>query len=142
MAKAQSLLEKLIAGLPLNPQMVLRKVLESEGHENIDELMQVEPPQPDPEVELERARFEHQVKLETAEHQLKVNITQFEAEKDRAAAALSMAKAAEAESGMQIGQITTLVDSQVKQEDAISNRIQAEASANQAKQKPAEKGSK
>lgn len=132
MAKAQSLLEKLMAGLPLNPQMVLRKVLESEGHENIEELMQVAPPQPDPEVELEKAKFEHQVMIETAEHQLKAETMQFESTKDKATAMLSMAKAAEAESGMEINQLTAFIDNQVKQEDSITARMQAVASIEQA----------
>ena len=132
MMKAQSLLEKMMSGLPLNPQMVLRKVLEAEGHENIDELMQVEPPQPDPEITLKQAEFEHKKNMETAEYQHRVNAAQFEPAKDRAAAMLNMAKAAETESGMQIDQITSMVDNQVKQEDSITARIQAVASAQQA----------
>src|SRR5690606_5048907 len=44
--KAQSLLEKLGMGLPVNPMLVTRKVLESEGHEDIDQLMSMPPPAP------------------------------------------------------------------------------------------------
>lgn len=139
-AKANALLEKLMAGLPLNPQMVLQKVLEAEGHENIEELMKVEPPQPDPEVELEKAKFQHQVQLDTATHQLKASVSQFESMKDKASAALSLAKAAEAESGMEIEQINSMVDNTVKQEDSITARMQAMTAAKQAEEQPAPQG--
>lgn len=139
MAKAQSLLEKMMAGLPLNPQMVLRQVLEAEGHENIDELMQVEPPQPDPEMELEKARFQHQAQLEIAEHKLRAVTSQFEPMKDKATAALNMAKAAAEESGMEIAQINAIVDNVVKTEDSETARMQAESSIEQGKQKEQKK---
>jgi len=132
MMKAQSLLEKMMAGLPLNPQMVLKKVLEAEGHENIEELMQVEPPQPDPEMELKKAEFEHRVQVDQAELQFKGQVSQFEPDKDRATAELSMAKAQEIMGGMQVNNATSIMDSQTKQEDAATKRMQAMISAKQA----------
>ena len=59
--KSQALLEKLQMGLPLNPQVVLRRVLESEQHEGIEELMTLPEPQPsieEKEFELELVREE------------------------------------------------------------------------------------
>ena len=44
--KARSLLEKVQMGLPLNVQVVTKKVLESENHDNIMELMNIPPPPP------------------------------------------------------------------------------------------------
>ena len=44
--KSQALLEKLQMGLPLNPQVVLKRVLEAEQHEGIEELMTLPEPQP------------------------------------------------------------------------------------------------
>jgi len=125
MAKAQSLMEKMMAGVPLNPQMVLRKVLEAEGHENIDELMQVQPPQPDFETQLDMVKFEHQKTLEIAEHELKAETTQYESIKDYATAIANLTKAAAMESGVEIEQINTLIDSIVQQEKMTTERIQA-----------------
>lgn len=125
MAKSQSLLEKMMAGLPLNPQLVLRKVLEAEGHENIDELMQVQPPQPDFETQLEMERFNHQREKETAEHQLKVATTQYESMKDYATAIANLAKAAATENGIEIDQVNSIIDNMVKQENMMTSKIQA-----------------
>jgi len=125
MAKANALMEKMMAGLPLNPQMVLRKVLEAEGHENIEELMTVEPPQPSFEDKLSMAEFRHTAELEVAEHQLKTETTQYEAMKDYAAAIHNLAKAAESEAGIETDQINTLITSIVSQEKLMTERIQA-----------------
>ena len=138
MAKSQSLLEKMMAGLPLNPQMVLRKVLEAEGHENIEELMQSPPPQPDFDTQLEMAKFEHQKGLEMAEHQLKAATTQYESMKDYAAAIANLAKASATEAGIETDKINSLIDSVVQQEKLMTERLQALAKVKQADQKPAE----
>ncbi len=138
-AKANALLEKLMAGLPLNPQMVLQKVLEAEGHENIEELMKVDPPQPDPKDALEQAKFEHQRELDTAEYQLKTATTQYEAMKDYATAIANLAKASATDSGIEIEQINSLIDNIVKQEGVTTSRIQAIASLKSAEDKSQEK---
>lgn len=63
MVKSQSLMEKLVAGLPLNVQEITRRMLEAEQHEDIDILMQVPEQGPTPDeikvqIELERAKRE------------------------------------------------------------------------------------
>jgi len=141
-AKANSLLEKMMAGLPLNPQMVLRKVLEAEGHENIEELMQVQPPQPDFDTQLDIEKFNHQKELETAEYQLKTATTQYEAMKDYATAIANLAKASATDSGIEIDQINSIIDNIVKQESAATQRIQAISTLKQAEDKAEDKKEK
>jgi len=140
MAKAQSLVEKLSAGFPLNPSLVLRQVLEAEGHENIDQLMEVQPPQPDFETQLEMEKFDHQVRLETATHELQVANTQYEAMKDYASAIANLAKASATESGIEIDQVNSLIDGIVKQEGILTQRLQAITSLKQAEEKPTPNG--
>lgn len=135
MAKAQSLQEKLMQGFPLNPEMVLRKVLESEGHEDIDQLMQAPPPQPDFKTDLEMKKFEHTQRLESAEHELKVANTQYEAMKDYAQAVSALAKAAATEDQGERDQIQQVLDGIIKQQEVYTNRIQAITSLKQAEEK-------
>ena len=138
MAKAQSLMEKLAAGFPLNRQLVMRQVLEAEGHENIDELMKTEPPGPSFEDELAMAEFRHKAELEASEHELKKVNTQYEAMKDYAGAIANLAKAAATDSGIELDQINSLVDNIVKQEQSTVSQIQAIASIRQAENKEKE----
>lgn len=62
--KANSLLQKMGQGIPLNVMEVTKRVLEAEGHENIAELMKSPPPQIPPDVQLEQAKFEHQKQMD------------------------------------------------------------------------------
>lgn len=55
--KAESLLQKVEMGLAINPEVVTKRLLEAEGHENIPELLDWEPP-PNPEIELKRQELE------------------------------------------------------------------------------------
>ena len=48
--KAETLMAKVEAGLPLNIQVVTRRMLEAEQHEGIEELLNVPEPPPDPEI--------------------------------------------------------------------------------------------
>ena len=138
MAKANALQEKLQQGFPLNPQLVLRKVLEAEGHEDIDLLMQTEPPQPDFKTQLEQAKFQHQQQLDTAEHELKIANTQYEAMKEYSAAVLNLAKAASEEDSNGRESIQQMLDNVLAQEAATTDRIQAISSLKAAEEKPKE----
>lgn len=53
LAKANSLLEKMAMGLPLNRAVVTKKVLEAEQQEDIEALMTIPPAPPPPEFQLE-----------------------------------------------------------------------------------------
>lgn len=91
--KSESLLNKIAAGMPLNVTEALRRVLEAEGQENIEALMNVEPPPPDPKTVLNEKELEHRIKYEWARLEFEANKAEFEAAKDRAQAISLMAKA-------------------------------------------------
>lgn len=63
--KAMSLMEKMSQGIPLNVQEVTRRTLEAEGHEDIEILMEVPPPQLPPDVQLEQEKFQWLKQKET-----------------------------------------------------------------------------
>ena len=56
--KAEALMAKVEMGLPINPSVALRRMLEAEQHEDIEELLQMPEPQPDPEMEIEKKKAE------------------------------------------------------------------------------------
>jgi len=93
MMKANSLLQKMAQGIPLNVQDVTKRVLEAEGHENIDLLMQVPPPQLPPEVQLEQARFKHQMTMDALEEERKQLLDRSQMELNQMNAMLALAKA-------------------------------------------------
>lgn len=96
MLQSQALFEKLAAGIPLNPQLVIRKMLEAEGHEDIEALMQTPPPPPNPEVELESIK------------------TQIDAFRAYHEAIERIAKAESLEVGSQLNEYRGVVDDAVK----------------------------
>jgi len=139
MMKAQSLLQKMAAGMPLNPQLVLRQVLEAEGHEDIEMLMQAPPPQPDFETQLKMEEFKHKSQMEELRFQLDVANTQYEAMKDYSQSIVNLAKAAATDAGMKRDDVKAVLDTLVAQEDSLTKRIsaigQVQAKQEQMKQK-------
>lgn len=125
MMKAQSLLQKMQMGMPLNPVLVTRQVLEAEGHEDIEMLMQAPPPQPDFETQLKMDELQHRKQMEQMEFQLKVANTQYEAMKDYAQSLAHLAKAAATEAGIERDDIKAMVDAIMAQESAVTQRISA-----------------
>lgn len=97
--KAQSLLEKLGMGLPVNPMIVTKKVLEAEGHEDVEQLMTLPPPTPS----LEEKEFE----LETIKTQIEAFRAYFESLE-------KVAKAEAAEAGTQLETYRSVVDDKLK----------------------------
>lgn len=87
--KAEALLQKLSMGMPLNRQEVALRVLQAEGHDDIEKLMDVPPPSPDPEIELKKAQLQKDA-MESIE---KIKIEQQNAQTD---ARLAEAKVVEA----------------------------------------------
>jgi chaperonin GroES len=121
MALSQSLLEKAAAGLPVNVGVATRKMLEAEGHEDIEEIMTMPPPQPNPEFQLE------------------VEKTQIDAFRAYHEALEKIAKAEAAEEGVQLNQYRGVVDDAVKvfgleleQEKSRNETAARSAGANQA----------
>ena len=93
MMKANSLLEKMSMGIPLNPEEVTRRVLEAEGHENLGELMKAPPAQIPPEVKLDNAKFEHQKQMDGLKARMEQLKTESEVALNHMNAQLALAKA-------------------------------------------------
>ena len=121
--KSQALLEKLQMGLPLNVQEVLKRSLEAEEQENIEQLMQMPQPQPDPEVELQKAEFEHKVRMETADRQLEVMKSQATAQKDESVAELNLAKIEEMGLGIDLQSRKADLEEVKVEADIISKQL-------------------
>ena len=97
--KANSLLEKAMAGLPVNIGEATKRALEAEGHEDIDDLMRMPPPQPS----IDQLNFQ----LDTVK-------TQIEAFKAYHEAIAKMAKAEAEEVGTQLDTYRAVVDDNIK----------------------------
>lgn len=97
--RSQALLEKMSMGLPLNGQEVMMRMLEAEGHEDIEALLTLPPPKPSPE--------ELEFQLET----IKTQIDAFRAYHD---AIQKIATAEAAEQGSQLNQYRAVVDDNIK----------------------------
>jgi chaperonin GroES len=121
--KAESLAQKIAAGFPLNMQEVTRRLLEAEGHEDIERLMDVPPPQPPFEVQLEMQKFEHQVQMDEQNIEIKTVQAQFAALRDQAQAILNMANANKTDSSAQIEQTKALIEAFKVSEAALDGRI-------------------
>ena len=124
MMKANSLLQKMSAGMPLNRQLVTRLVLEAEGHENIKDLMDTPPPEPDFETKLKMDEFEHKRQKEMLEIELRIATTKHEALKDFAQAMLNLAKAEETGASIERSDIQSMVDLALRQEGELTKRLQ------------------
>lgn len=100
MMKAESLLQKKAAGLPINTAELTRRVIEVEGHEDIEALLQPDPPQKDPELAFKEQELEAKTRLEYDKLSLDAENSRFEAFKDYAQAIAHLTKAAATEAGI------------------------------------------
>lgn len=108
MMKADSLLQKKMAGLPINTAEVTKRVLLVEGHEDVEALLQPDPPQEDPKITLEKAKLAQEKELRMQEIQVQINTTRFEAFKDLAQAYAHLAKAAATEASIEKDQFDAM----------------------------------
>lgn len=122
--KAQSLMEKAAAGMRLNPTVVARKVLEAEGHEDIEQLMDVPPPQPDPKFVLEEAKFKHQVEMDRVSTMLDGMRIKSEGQKDLAQAKKMMADAKAAGDSIDIQTMEISLKAQQAEHDQASRAFE------------------
>ena len=97
--KSESLLQKAASGLPINMSVALRRNLEAEGHEDLDELLQMPPPQPSQE----QMNFQ----LETIKTQIQAFDSKYKAIK-------MLADAEAAEEGNQLNAYRAIVDDHIK----------------------------
>lgn len=93
LVRAEALLQKMQMGLAINPMVVTKRVLEAEGHEDIEELMNIPDPGPPPEVRIKMQELE--LKAKEAERQFQLDSVRVtaEAKKDMADAIAKGAKA-------------------------------------------------
>lgn len=92
LSKAQSLLEIVQLGT-VNPQVVTKRYLEATNQSNIDELMELPPPQPDPEIELKKTELQLEHQRESAKIQIEAQRVQNQATRDQANSLLAIKKA-------------------------------------------------
>jgi chaperonin GroES len=121
--KAESLLQKIAAGMPLNIQEVTRRVLEAEGHDNVELLMQVPEPQPSFEVQLEMQKFEWQQQRESIQLELDAMKIQHQAMRDKAAAYATLAKAEQQDDMLKLDEYKAEEDAFLKREQALLDRM-------------------
>jgi len=110
MMKAESLLQKKAAGLPLNTEEVTRRVMAVEGHEDLDALLKPDPPREDPEIAFKKMELETNTKIEMQRIQVQITTTQFEAFKDFAQAISHLAKAASTEAQSDQNEFKAMTD--------------------------------
>ncbi len=104
--KAESLLQKAMAGLPVNPIVATRLTLEAEGHEDIAEIMKMPPPQPSPD--------DKKIQLETIKLELDAMKHKQDSVNDYFDNVLKVAQAEAAEEGTQLDTYRAIVDDHVK----------------------------
>lgn len=125
--KSNSLLQKKAAGMPINTMEITRRVLESEGHENIEALMQPDPPSEDPELTFKKQEAAKRFEIEEKRLQLDAQNTQFEAFKDYAQAMSHLAKAAQAAAETERAEYVEIMNFTTNQYKAITDRMKITA---------------
>lgn len=122
--KANSLLQKLGAGLPLNVEEVTKRVLLAENQEDIEDLMEVPDPQPDPEFVLKQDELDHKKRYEWAQLQLKAATSEYDAFKDFASAVKALTDAQATETGIERDNIDALLTAVQNRHDMVVNDLQ------------------
>lgn len=107
--KSESLLQKVMAGLPLNLEEVTMRTLEAEGHEDIDKLLQTEQ-KVDPEVQFEQMKFQDESERAWASLLLEAHKQETETVKDLAQAIAHIARAESMTEASKNQQLAILVD--------------------------------
>lgn len=109
----------------VNPVEATRRYLESQGHEEIEALMEMPEPQPDPEIELEVARFEHQRQLDAMKMEVEVLKARAMATRNEASAILNLARAESTEEHDRLDYYKAAVEEMQAREDMINERLNA-----------------
>lgn len=123
MMKAESLLQKKAAGLPINTMEVTKRVLQVEGHEELEALMQPDPPTEDPELTFKKQELQVKTQLEYEKLSVDVNNSRFEAFKDYAQAIAHLAKAAATEASIEQQEFKNIADAAMQEYKAITDRM-------------------
>lgn len=123
MMKAESLLQKKAAGLPINTMEVTKRVLQVEGHEDLEALMQPDPPMEDPELTFKKQELKIKTELEYEKLSVNINNSRFEAFKDYAQAIAHLAKAAATEASIEQQEFKNIADAAMQEYKAITERM-------------------
>lgn len=123
--KAESLLQKKAAGLPLNTAIVTRKVLEAEGHDDIEELMQPDPPREDPKITIEKLKLAAVQETERSKLQLEMIVKEYSAFKDYSQAMANLARAQSTADASKREDFKAMSESVLKDYEALTRRLQA-----------------
>lgn len=126
--KAESLMEKVVAGLPINPAEVTKRLLEAEGHEDIPKLLEFEP-QPDPEAEYKMRELEMKNEIEWAKLLIQLFQVEDEAMKDAAQAIAHLARADSMESQAETQRMKVILDALKKSQELESKEVIEELKA-------------
>ena len=111
--RANSLMEKLAAGIPLNQGEVVKRVLEAEGHDDVPALMTLPPPQPS---------------VDERELDLKITKEMREAIDSRFDNLLKVAQAESLEEGEQVSRYSQIVNDMMKMVE-LKNATEAQKAA-------------
>lgn len=123
--KANSLLQKKAAGLPINTMKLTKIVLEAEGHDDIDELMQPDPPMEDPKITMERERIQSSERIEMSKLELEYLIQEHAAFKDYAQAIKNLTAAQAQVEQVDRENLRFFADQLTKDYQAYTDRIAA-----------------
>ncbi len=126
MMKAQSLLQDVQMGLPLNVQVVTEQVLRAQGQDNIQALMTLPPQGPN---------------MQQLEYQLEVERTKIDAFKAWSLANLQLAQADAAEQGSNLDHLRAVVDDYAKVFGIENDQAMTEIARQTAQQKATTSGS-
>lgn len=130
--KAESLLQKKAAGLPINTMVVTKAVLEAEGHDNIEQLMEPDPPREDPKITIEKLKLQATQETEQAKLQLEMITKEYAAFKDYSQAIKNIAAAEATADASKREDIKAMMDQVIKDYDSYTKRLQAAASMRKA----------
>jgi chaperonin GroES len=127
--RALALKQHLIDGAPLNVQAVTYRVLEAEGHENIEELMTVPEQKPsvdEMEFQLEVQKFDHTKRMDYANLQLNTLKIREQALRDRTAAIAQIRKVEIEQGKLDITKAQQILDELHAQRDDVIKQIEKE----------------
>jgi hypothetical protein len=123
--RANSLLQKVAAGMPLNITEVTRAVLEAEEHENIEALMTQTPPPPNPEYELEVAKQHHKQQMDMIEVRLRAAEIEAANMKDISQAIKNLASAENLENKTEIATADQVMKELMSKQDSVQKELEA-----------------
>lgn len=126
--KAEALMTKVEMGLPINPQVALRRMLEAEQHEDIEELLQMPEEPPDPEVELKNKELD----LRQAELEIKAQVAEAEVMLKETQAEVLISESESKDTERLHSQFIKEKEGRRKEFEALTGRLKEIANANKA----------